>query len=302
MNLLKVNFSSLANNYWFGFDYFAFDFNDKFKNYFFNDLNIEIIFDNDYNTDGKIYYIQDHLEFDKNKINIMLCVENCYYWKHYTHYNKFKNFLNNDIKIYFYNHINKIVINENFLAIPVIYTQINYFNKFYNVIKPTNFTEYADKKYCLIATILNNKDKVNIYNCLSMFGKCDFISNFKDIIGNKSSYHSIELLNLFNQYKFVFVCENSIEDGYITEKIFNCFFSRTIPIYFGSNKINYYFNSDTFINVNNYKNLNDFFIKIKNTNTVEKYNSIINTDIINKDYNDENYKEIFNNFIQKLLL
>ena len=302
MDLLKINFSHLSFEHWFGDKYVSFDSYDKFKKYFFDDLNVELIFtkNNDENN-STIYYIQDYLDFNKNKINIMICVENCNHWSHYKHFNKFGNYSNNEIKIYFYNHIDKIVLDEKFIAIPIIYTQINYFSKYYNIIKPRIQTEYANKKYCLIATNLNNKDKNNIYKCLTMFGQCDFISDFKDIIGNKSCYHSEELLNLFNQYKFVFVCENSIENGYITEKIFNCFFSRTIPIYFGSKLINNYFNTNAFINTNDYENSNDFFIKIKNINTPEKYYSIINSNPINENYSDENYKEVFNSFINKLL-
>lgn len=229
----------------------------------------------------------------------MLCVENCYYWKHYNHFNKFCDYSNNNIQIYFYNHIDKLVIDNNYIAIPIIYTQMNYFNKYFDLIKPSIITNYINKKFCLIATSLKNQDKINIYNSLKMFGKCDFISDFKNIISNKSCYHSLELLNLFNQYKFVFVAENSIGDGYITEKIFNCFFSRTIPIYYGSRKINEYFNENSFINANEYSNSNKYFLQIKNINTEEKYYNIINNKIINPNYNDHNYKYIFNNFINK---
>lgn len=280
--------------------YYSFDSIIKFQEYFFADLDIFIT--NSYDkADGVIYSIQDGMKFADNKLNILVCVENCNYWKHYTHYNKFGNYTNNKIKIYFYNHIDKLEITEKYISIPVIYCQMNYFIKYYDIIKPNYLTSYCDKKYCLIATNLNNEDKLNIYKCLTMFGKCDFITDYKDIIGNKSCYHSIELLNIFNKYKFVFVAENSVLDGYITEKIFNCFFSRTIPIYFGSKKIKYYFNENTFINTNDYKNSNDFFNKIKYINTEEKYLSYINGDFINKSYNDENYKYITNNFIKSFV-
>lgn len=129
---------------------------------------------------------------------------------------------------------------------------------------------------------------------------CDLINDFPHL-KNESCYHSQELLNLFQQYKFVFIFENSISEGYITEKIFNCYFSRTIPIYYGSNKINYYFNENTFINVN-LNNLENMRERILTTIMLdqEKYNNYISQNIINTNYNDENYKERLNNFIGSL--
>ena len=127
---------------------------------------------------------------------------------------------------------------------------------------------------------------------------CDSIKDFPHL-KNESCYHSQEILNLFQQYKFVFICENSISEGYITEKIFNCYFSRTIPIYYGSNKISYYFNANSFINLNQ---LEDTKYKILTTLMFnqEKYDEYISQNIINPIYDDENYKERLNNVIKLL--
>ncbi len=130
---------------------------------------------------------------------------------------------------------------------------------------------------------------------------CDSIKDFPNL-KTESCYHSQELLNLFQQYKFVFVCENSISEGYITEKIFNCYFSRTIPIYYGSNKITDYFNKDLFINIklDQLEETKQDIIKI--INNEEKYNQYISENILNPTYDDENYKEKLNNFIQTIKL
>ena len=230
----------------------------------------------------------------------MLCVENCTYWNHYKHYNKYKDYNNTNIKVYLYNHINKIKLTETYIAIPVIYLQINYLKKFYNIIKPITFTSYEDKKFCLIATKCNTYYKKKVYNMLSSIVKCDFISDYSNI-KNKSCYHDEELLNLFNQYKFVFVSENSICDGYITEKIFNCYFSRVIPIYYGSPIITYYFKHESFINIEkDFENI-DVINKIINNliNNKELQENYITANIINDNYDDENYKDQLNNFISK---
>lgn len=48
-------------------------------------------------------------------------------------------------------------------------------------------------------------------------------------------------------YKFSITIENSIQPGYWTEKIIDCFNTKTIPIYWGSDNISDYFNSDGII-------------------------------------------------------
>ena len=92
-----------------------------------------------------------------------------------------------------------------------------------------------------------------------------------------------------------------MSDGYITEKIFNCFFGRCIPIYNGSNKIEYYFNKESFINMNDINNIQSSKDKIIELMTYEnKYNEKINKEKINLTYDNENYKERFKNFIDKI--
>ena len=126
---------------------------------------------------------------------------------------------------------------------------------------------------------------------------------YKNEISNKSCYHSVELLNTFNKYKFVFVSENSLSSGYITEKIFNCLFARCIPIYYGCNDIENFIDKDCFINMNlnnNKDNYNDIINKINKIKDNEfEYNNIINNNKIYKNYNDENYKYKLKEFVYK---
>ena len=52
------------------------------------------------------------------------------------------------------------------------------------------------------------------------------------------------------KYKFVFAIENSLIDGYITEKILLPFISNSIPIYYGPDIIKNYFNENSFYYLN----------------------------------------------------
>jgi hypothetical protein len=65
-----------------------------------------------------------------------------------------------------------------------------------------------------------------------------------------------KLVQAYANYKFGFAMENSKNPGYITEKIANVFNSGAIPIYWGdSQTVNRFFNKDAFVNIANFKNL-----------------------------------------------
>jgi len=55
---------------------------------------------------------------------------------------------------------------------------------------------------------------------------------------------------IYNDFKFVFAIENSINPGYITEKILLAFQGSSVPIYYGSNLIKNYFNEKAFYYMN----------------------------------------------------
>ena len=297
---MKISLSPKIKSYWITSNsYYSMQSFEKFIKYFFDDIQLDIVLeDENSKADGMIYDIQDCDIIDR-KLNIMLSVENCKAYNYYNHYNKYGDYENKKIKVYLYNHIDKIEKKYNYIEIPIIYVQMNYLKKFYNTIVPTIITHKDNKKFCLIATCLDKPHKNKIYNFLSSYGKCDLIQDYKhgrDSILNKSCYHDENMLNIFNQYKFVFVCENSICDGYITEKIFNCFFARTIPIYYGSNKIKQYFNPNTFFHISNdLENLESLNL----TQLIDPETLKLNN-IINSNYNDENYKIQLNSFIQDL--
>lgn len=232
------------------------------------------------------------------KLNMILCVENCSHWKHYKHYNKYSCFGDPNVSIYFYNHIHKCVFHQNFIAIPILYLQLDYYEKYCKTIYPSTTVPFSKKKFCLIATTENDLKKPMI-QLLKSIGDCDFISKNK-FLKNKSCYHSIELLNYFNQYKFVFVYENSIQHGYITEKIFNCYFSHVIPIYYGSKQIHTYFCKDSFIclNDNNWNDKKKEILKAKNNQ--DYYKKMIECQKIKK-IDKEDYQNKIIEFIKKKL-
>ncbi len=56
--------------------------------------------------------------------------------------------------------------------------------------------------------------------------------------------------DIYAKYPFSIVIENHIDDFWLTEKVCNCFANKTVPIYWGAQKIDNYFNPDGIIKAN----------------------------------------------------
>lgn len=291
-------------NYWIrDYHYYGIHSTEKFMKYFFNFLDVGSEYSSNTKKNIIIYGIQDTIYEDNsnNNINTLVSVENCNYWKHYKHYNLFGNYGDSKIKIYIYNHITNFIKTENYIVIPVIYLQIDYFLNYYNQIKPSNYIHFTDKKDCLIVS--SNARKQHKYlddkiNAIKKLFNCQYIKNITEL-KNISCYHSIPLLNEFNKYKFIICFENSLTNGYITEKIFNVFFSRSIPIYLGPNDKLRYFNKECFIDLS--EHIDKILQKMIVLNNEKMYNEYINSIKINSLFNNEDYKSHSKTFIKSLL-
>ena len=66
-----------------------------------------------------------------------------------------------------------------------------------------------------------------IYNIKKAGYKLDLYGSQTRPVENK--------FEVFNNYTYSICVENSVADGYITEKLFDGYYSETIPIYFGGN-------------------------------------------------------------------
>lgn len=84
-------------------------------------------------------------------------------------------------------------------------------------------------------------------------------------------------IDWLRDYKFTLSYENSTFPGYLTEKIMNAFYARSVPIYWGSTTAEVDFNPKAFINWHDYlddKKLLDKIIEIDNND--ELYNQMVN--------------------------
>lgn len=72
----------------------------------------------------------------------------------------------------------------------------------------------------------------------------DCFGNFREDPGSQAWTDPRDYLE---HYKFSIVIENDIDDFWFTEKILNCFSTKTVPIYYGARKIGDVFNADGII-------------------------------------------------------
>lgn len=70
---------------------------------------------------------------------------------------------------------------------------------------------------------------------------------------------------VLQKYKFAICYENARDiPGYITDKIFDCFFAGCVPVYWGAPNVTEHIPSDTFIDKRNFKSYEQLYNYLKN--------------------------------------
>jgi hypothetical protein len=85
------------------------------------------------------------------------------------------------------------------------------------------------------------------------FDKGSLVDCFGTFRGNKDDY--VDAFTAHAEYKFAIAIENDISDYWFTEKILNCFSTKTVPIYHGARKIREFFNADGIIQVEDWHDI-----------------------------------------------
>lgn len=111
-------------------------------------------------------------------------------------------------------------------------------------------------------------------------------------------------LYTLSHYKYAFCFENQCNvRGYITEKIFDCFFANCIPIYWGAENIESYIPTDTFIDWRKYDSLEklleylDTIDEITYNKYLEKIKVFLNSEKFEKEFSVKAYIESMEKYI-----
>jgi hypothetical protein len=102
-------------------------------------------------------------------------------------------------------------------------------------------------KFC--AMIAGNPEglRVNLFNSISQYKPVD---GYGLMFGNSLRKSKFSILP---EYKFCLCPENSVYDGYVTEKLIDAYAGLTVPLYSGDVSVNEDFNSKAFINYQDFK-------------------------------------------------
>lgn len=81
-------------------------------------------------------------------------------------------------------------------------------------------------------------------------------------------------IKTLSNYKFCICFENAVAPGYITEKIFDCFKARCVPIYWGAPNIMNFINKDCFIDFREFIDYENLLQYLRNISQ-KKYNTYL---------------------------
>ena len=115
--------------------------------------------------------------------------------------------------------------------------------------QPRKLDVSSKDKFC--ALIANNPEglRINLYNSISKYKQVDGYGNMFNNPLRKSKFAVLP------EYKFCLCPENSVYDGYVTEKLIDAYAGLTVPIYSGTMSVDCDFNERAFLNYMNTKNM-----------------------------------------------
>jgi alpha(1,3/1,4) fucosyltransferase len=155
---------------------------------------------------------------------------------------------------------------KNILNLPFFLQVKQIISRLDELIGLKNVKAKEKKKFCCI--IISNESaferidffkKLSKYKKIDCFGKTSLTNSDNNLLP-KCWTENPEFLS---QYKFVISFENSFEEEYITEKLVNTLLGKAIPVYRGAPNVSEYFNTDAFINYEDYgKNYDQMIRKI----------------------------------------
>ena len=176
--------------------------------------------------------------------------------------------------------------NKNIINFP-LYILYSYAYNFSYKFKQLNYklTKIPPKDICVIISNGSSNERKLFLEKLEEKFQIDYAGNYKNNVPRiKDIYCTPKFIEFVSQYKIIITMENTKNKDYITEKILHGFGANIIPVYWGSDNINEYFNEERFINVKSLEE-NDINKTIEQIDTLlnnnEKYLEMVNKPIYN---------------------
>lgn len=126
---------------------------------------------------------------------------------------------------------------------------------------PRKLDMQEKKEFCVMVAGNPEGLRVNLFNSISKYKP---IHGYGNMFGNSLRKSKFEVLP---QYKFCLCPENSIYDGYVTEKLIDAYAGGCVPIYSGEMQLDQDFNEFAFLNYYEIGNMDELVRSIKEWDT-----------------------------------
>ncbi len=102
----------------------------------------------------------------------------------------------------------------------------------------------------------------NLFASPERFTYWDKVSEYKPVASGGRLRNNVggpvtDKFEFLSRYKFNLSFENSVVDGYTTEKITDAFYAGTVPIYWGNREVCKDFNPESFIHINDFPSIKE---------------------------------------------
>jgi hypothetical protein len=113
-----------------------------------------------------------------------------------------------------------------------------------------NFTKPKKLSFC-VSNLKGNEmydfRRELVYKILESDLDCDIFGSGWEIYDPRYKGIATDKADALLPYEYSIAIENSIFDGYVSEKMFDCFLCNTVPLYYGSPTVEQVYNPDSFL-------------------------------------------------------
>ena len=213
-----------------------------------------------FENDFFVNILKNKYEIVEDSKNPDFIIYSCYGYKHrkykcprifYSGENLTPDFNTCDYAIGF----DRLDFGERYLRVPIYY----FFDKIRN--KPDMPLNPENREFCSFIYsngVYCNSIRIKFFKLLSEYKKISSAGALLNNTGTKAK----DKIEYLKNFKFTIAFENSSSKGYVTEKIYDAFLAHTVPIYWGDPDIAKEFNPEAFINISDYKTLDEAAEKI----------------------------------------
>ncbi len=192
--------------------------------------------------------------------------------------------------------------NNRNVRIPLWYYYIDWFNK--GSYSNPDFLIPVDYLSNGIFNIYSNREKTKF--CSSVFSNP--VGTRMDMVNVLNQYKNVDCygkphalkiqdgeqykMDIISDYKFSICFENTLHNGYYTEKLLHAKIAGNIPIYYSDKRMQEDFNPKSCLNLFDYKNMNELLEHVKEIDNDDKlYEQIYNEPLFKGDINLDKIKE-----------